>query len=292
MNLKQKHLVLVVDDQDASAIEAICTSLGLTVHVAASQAAAEDLLAKQAYCLVLVDLHLPVNGATGGRIGTGLNLVRALRARHDREALPVIVVTGHGQDHRHAVMAMKEGATDFAKKPFDDDYEPLDAKLVEALADTCEARHRFCPQAAGVALREREGAGRRHYSAAHRLHFTGERNGDRCALLVDGQPRWVTLKTFEILWDLAMADRDRDRYPEGAVPGTDLHSTNVWRMLARIEEDLAEHAGGPRLIERARRGFYCLTIPPEHVTFDLAALAVHHPLLARSAREAPLVAAG
>jgi two-component system response regulator FixJ len=48
----------------------------------------------------------------------GLELQRRLQA--DKNAIPVIVMTGHG-DIALAVEAMKAGAIDFIEKPFDDE---------------------------------------------------------------------------------------------------------------------------------------------------------------------------
>jgi two-component system response regulator FixJ len=65
----------------------------------------------------------------------GLELQRRLRGL--RNALPVIVMTGHG-DVALAVEAMKAGAVDFIEKPFDD--EVLLAAIRTALARGGSAR--------------------------------------------------------------------------------------------------------------------------------------------------------
>ncbi len=104
-------VVFVVDD-DRAARESLSWLIG-SVHlrVAAFASAAEFLAAYppgQAGCVV-ADVRMP--GLSG------LDLQTELRQRGI--ALPVIVVTGHG-DVPMAVRAMKAGALDFIEKPFND----------------------------------------------------------------------------------------------------------------------------------------------------------------------------
>jgi len=73
-----------------------------------------------------LDFLRALPGLAGGCVVTdvrmpelsGIDLLRQVRER--RSALPVIVITGHG-DVKLAVEAMKEGAVDFLEKPFSDD---------------------------------------------------------------------------------------------------------------------------------------------------------------------------
>ena len=68
---------------------------------------------------------------------SGLDLRRALNAQ--RSAVPVILITGHG-DIAMAVTAMKEGAVDFIEKPYD--AERLIASIHSALAAEQKSRSR------------------------------------------------------------------------------------------------------------------------------------------------------
>src|SRR4029077_5154815 len=67
----------------------------------------------------------------------GIELQRRLRA--SKVAVPVIVITGHG-DVALAVAAMKAGAVDFIEKPFDD--EVLIGAIRTALARRAGGRER------------------------------------------------------------------------------------------------------------------------------------------------------
>jgi two-component system response regulator FixJ len=108
-------LVFVLDDDEAvrDALAALFESSGLAVRTFGSGDAflAElraDLGPDVAGCVVL-DVRMP--GLSGLELQAQLATMRV--------ALPVIIVTGHG-DLPMAVKAMKAGAVDFIEKPFDD----------------------------------------------------------------------------------------------------------------------------------------------------------------------------
>jgi FixJ family two-component response regulator len=115
--------VFIVDD-DAKVRDSIALMLGLMGFRTAVFESAEAFLAAYradwAGCLV-VDLRLP------GR--SGLELQQDLIAR--ASALPVIVITGHG-DVATARAAFQASAVDFLEKPFDD--EQLRAAINTAFA--------------------------------------------------------------------------------------------------------------------------------------------------------------
>ena len=110
-NRPSEPVVFVVDDDDAvrDSLQMLLESDGLSVEAFASGAEfLEADLSRRDGCLVL-DVRL-------GDMN-GLDLQKKLAAL--RIALPIILITGHG-DIPMAVAAMKAGATDFIEKPFTD----------------------------------------------------------------------------------------------------------------------------------------------------------------------------
>jgi two-component system response regulator FixJ len=100
----------------------------------------------------------------------GIELLRRLRERGF--SLPVIVMTGHA-DVPLAVEAMKQGATDFIEKPFDDDL------LIGAIRSALEVQGRA--------------AERNQQTAAIQARFASlsERERQVLAALVAGKPNKV-----------------------------------------------------------------------------------------------------
>jgi len=123
-------IVFVVDDDHRmrEALSSLVEALGF--RVATFGLASEFLEAEKPdspACLIL-DLELPdING---------LELQQELA---DREAPPVIIVTGHG-DIPSSVRAMKAGAVEFLTKPFDE--QQLQTAIEKAIAMDQSARQK------------------------------------------------------------------------------------------------------------------------------------------------------
>lgn len=105
-------VVHVIDDDEAvrHSLAFLFASSGFPVRIYESAVAFLDALTVLQPGCVLTDVRMPGM--------SGLDLQRELIAR--RIALPVIVMTGHG-DVALAVEAMKAGAVDFIEKPFSDE---------------------------------------------------------------------------------------------------------------------------------------------------------------------------
>jgi two-component system, LuxR family, response regulator FixJ len=109
--MSSDQTVHVIDDDDA-ARDSLVFLLGTAqVDVRAYESAIDflDKLPAAASGCIITDIRMPHM--------TGLELLQRLKSL--KVALPVIVITGHG-DIPLAVEAMKAGAVDFFEKPFDD----------------------------------------------------------------------------------------------------------------------------------------------------------------------------
>jgi len=108
----ENAIVHVIDDDEASrqSLAFLLQTAQMEVQTYASAAIFLDLLADISPSCIITDVRMP------GMIG--IDLLRRLRELNI--AVPVIVITGHG-DVPLAVEAMKFGAADFFEKPFDDE---------------------------------------------------------------------------------------------------------------------------------------------------------------------------
>ncbi len=104
--------VLVVDDEASLryTLREILEAAGLVVGEASDGLMALEIMEKQRFSLVISDLRMP-------RLD-GMGLLHKLQGMPGSP--PVIVITAHGSE-RQAVEAMKAGASDYFRKPFDVD---------------------------------------------------------------------------------------------------------------------------------------------------------------------------
>ncbi|HEX9399111.1 MAG TPA: sigma-54 dependent transcriptional regulator [Anaeromyxobacter sp.] len=160
--------VLVVDD-DAGVrytLREILESEGLSVDEAADGAEALARFEAHPAPLVVTDLRMPGMD--------GMELLRRLAAR--TPAPHVVVITAHGSE-RHAVEAMKAGAHDYFKKPFE--TEELVAVVRRAL-EAVRLAHENERLAGELAL-------------ARTMVFTSEAMRQLAVLVARGAPRDVTV---------------------------------------------------------------------------------------------------
>lgn len=110
--MPSNNVVHVIDDDEAMrhSLAFLLRSANVQVKTYESAAAFLEQLATFSVGCVITDVRMPGMN--------GMDLLQ--RIRELKVALPVIVMTGHG-DVRLAVEAMKGGAVDFIEKPFDDE---------------------------------------------------------------------------------------------------------------------------------------------------------------------------
>jgi two-component system response regulator FixJ len=110
--MAEDRIVYVIDDDAAArdSLEFLLTTHDLRVRTFERAEEFLTVLPKGSEACVVTDVRMPGM--------TGIELLRELKNRSF--ALPVIVITGHG-DIPLAVEAMREGAADFLEKPYDDD---------------------------------------------------------------------------------------------------------------------------------------------------------------------------
>ncbi|HWP27062.1 MAG TPA: response regulator FixJ [Xanthobacteraceae bacterium] len=149
--MQSEKVVHVIDDDEAmrKSLSFMLRAAKLEVHTYASATEFLERLPQAKSGCVVTDVRMP--GISG------IDLLKRLREL--KAAMPVIVITGHG-DVPLAVQAMKEGAIDFLEKPFEEgamlaairsafDVRAADADRQRAIA---EIRERI----ASLSARERE----------------------------------------------------------------------------------------------------------------------------------------
>ena len=153
------NVLIVDDDRFFLAILGSFVTNRLRMHPLLVQdgASALSLLEKEPVDLVLLDILMPGMD--------GLQVLRGIKDRHP--SLPVIMVTG-SEVMEHAVVALREGADDFIRKPPDIDELELSVtrvltrvrvdKSLPAPRDTTSERRRQC---AAFGLRQGQSGGSR-----------------------------------------------------------------------------------------------------------------------------------
>ena len=118
--------ILIIDDEAAirESLDTLLTLEGFTVTVAADGPAGMDLLSRNEYNLLLLDLALPGE--------SGIDLLPRITALHP--SLPVIMITAYGT-MGNVVDAIRAGAENFVQKPWDNEKLLADIR-------TAIARHR------------------------------------------------------------------------------------------------------------------------------------------------------
>ena len=119
------RILIIEDDAVLQAVmQRSLSDAGHRVDAASHLEDAAHFWRVQAYDAVLLDLNLPLNGQPTAAQGSGLDLLRAARARGDRT--PVLVLTARNRTDER-IAGLDAGADDYLGKPFD--LEEVEARL-------------------------------------------------------------------------------------------------------------------------------------------------------------------
>ncbi len=156
--------VLLVDDEPKNllALETLLEDLNLEIHKASSGDAALKLCAQFEYCLILLDVQMPIMD--------GFETAEYLRAIEKTRYIPIIFVTAINKEQRHIFKGYEVGAVDYLFKPLDSHsllakvkiFVQLDAQRREIVAQTAhvtelkkQLEFKLAAQEKEIALRTR-----------------------------------------------------------------------------------------------------------------------------------------
>ena len=181
MKKTNDQLVYIVDDDDGvrESLAALLQSVGITSRGFDSAEASLEALLSECPACMLVDVRMPGM--------SGLELQQRLAEKE--LSVPLVMMTGHG-DVPMAVQAMKNGATDFLEKPFNEQA------LIE-LVRRCTAQ--------GMAAGQRRAS---KNQIRYRLQHLTEREREVMGYLVDGK----SSKKIAALLELSPKTVDVHRY--------------------------------------------------------------------------------
>ena len=125
-NTFQTVRILIIEDDPVlqTVMQRSLSDAGHRVDAASHMEDAAHFWRVQSYDAVLLDLNLPLNGQPNAAQGSGLDLLRAARARGDRT--PVLVLTARNRTDER-IAGLDAGADDYLGKPFD--LDEVEARL-------------------------------------------------------------------------------------------------------------------------------------------------------------------
>jgi two-component system response regulator FixJ len=201
-----QQVVNIIDDDEGlrESLAFLLRSAALEVRSFDSAKAFLNELPDAALGCVISDVRMPDM--------SGIELLRRLKEL--KIAVPVIVITGHG-DVALAVEAMKIGAADFFEKPFDDD------RLVASVR---------------AALRQQEGQTKRGAERSkieHRISTLSRREKDVLAGLIEGRAN------KQIAFDLGISPRTVEIYRANLMNKMQADSLSELVRMALLAEMLS-----------------------------------------------------
>jgi DNA-binding response OmpR family regulator len=237
--------ILAIDDDDAirGLVSEYLGENGFEVLLGASGDDMNRILARETVDLVVLDVKLPGED--------GFSLARALRSR---SSVPIIMLTGQGQEIDR-VAGLELGADDYLTKPF----SPR-----ELLARIRAVLRRREPAADGAA----PPTATRNAVRAYRFSGWELALGTRRLQSPDGRAIELTNNEFALLAAFLRAPRvilSRDQLLEGSRMHTDIYDRSIDVQILRLRRRIERDPNAPKLIVTRRGAGYLLDSDVETV---------------------------
>lgn len=263
--MNDRHLALVVEDDDAAAEDLIqlASSMGFDVVRTDNRADASRLMKERAVCLVLLDLEIKDSrdSIRGYRIH-GRAFLREVRERYggNRASMfwtPIIVISGHANEVEDAVTMMDDGADYVIRKvPRLDEVE---ARVRKAMDLAGRGTHAACCAATVSQVDD----------GRIRLRISGERVGKRATVRLSAGCAVLSASAMKVLLLLAVARQK----------GAPVHKTVLgakpnegFRAISRLREQLRPAVGNFDIVDNDHHG--CYTLKPEVLVVECDADAL------------------
>lgn len=280
-----KHVALVVED-DPTLLDLVTEtieSLGHDVRSASSQEDALALLEDTMFDYVLLDLKIPLREGRLPRVEIGFTMLERIVSLPGARRPGVIVMTAHGDDHEYCRRALREGADDFIKKPFDSGKESPEQAIKQLLTRRADEQQRY-------EMAEVSGSHVADHGLATRdpgldagppaIHLIGTYDRRRCNFEINGKDMMLSEQRFRLFARLAIHAK---RHPGQHLSLLDVPEiqSGTRQALNRLRKDLEAQVPGfwERWVRNDGHGSYCLQIPGESITYDAASLGAHPELL-------------
>jgi DNA-binding response OmpR family regulator len=285
---RTKQVALVVEDDPTllDLIKETIESLGHEVSSASSQENALALLEDTMFDYVLLDLKIPLREGRLPRLEIGFTLLERIVSLPDARRPGVIVMTAHGDDHEYCRRALREGADDFIKKPFDGGKESPEAAIKQLLARRSEERYEAVTDVPGSVARERGPGGATREAGVTEgppaIHLVGTYDRRRCNLEINGKQLLLSEQRFRLFGRLAVHAKRAPGQHLSLLDVPEIQS-GTRQALNRLRKDLEEQVPGfwDRWIRNDGHGSYCLQVPGDSITYDADSMAAHAELLGK-----------
>jgi DNA-binding response OmpR family regulator len=283
---RTKQVALVVED-DPTLLDLITEtieSLGHEVSSASSQEVALTLLEDTMFDYVLLDLKIPLREGRLPRLEIGFTLLERIVSLPDARRPGVIVMTAHGDDHEYCRRALRHGADDFIKKPFDGGKESPEAAIKQLLARRSEERYEAAAEVPGSVARDRGPGGATREPGSEQgppaIHLVGTYDRRRCTLEINGKELLLSEQRFRLFGRLAVHAKRSPGQHLSLLDVPEIQS-GTRQALNRLRKDLDAQVPGfwDRWIRNDGHGSYCLQVPGDSITYDAESMAAHGELL-------------